>query len=572
MFTEKDTDVDRSSPGHLNALLPPVLIAGAGTAIGLAIARGVRDAGVPIVGASLIPSAPTCRSRLWHSVLQVSAPTTEAWLATLDAAYARYGPMALFPADDIVVRIVAEHADELTTQFDFVLPDLPTVDRLLDKSVFHEWAVANDFPVPHTVIVDNPGELRAALREMTFPVVFKPVERTPQWQDFSRYGTAYRLDTPDDFERLPFAPFDAADRFVVQEWIPGRDSDVYFCLTYRNRNGEELAAQVGRKITQWRVDTGSTALAVTHQDAELHKLTRRLLDTAGHVGFGSLEVRRSTRDGRMLITEPTVGRADLQTALAAAAGVNLVDVAYRDACRLPAPPGRPSREAIWIHETAFPRSVLVAARRRRLDTRTLLATLRTRRAPTGAFLSDRDLLPLVLETFKVVNKTLGGAALSTGRRPPKPPVITRRGGPSWLSWPARFLSATRTHPVELERSSAGWAQTEGVGHRGFLRTCMRLLRNERTTTPAAGNCGTPPAGLHDRHLQPGANGDGDHDGRPTPLLAQSAIDRLQSAPWNSSSEVTATGNGETHPRETPQQRRPERTCSADRRGLDGRER
>jgi predicted ATP-grasp superfamily ATP-dependent carboligase len=414
--------------------------------------------------------------------------------------------MVLFPADDTVVRIVAEHAGELATQFHFVLPDLPTVDRLLDKSVFHEWALANDFPVPHTAIVHNPGQLRAALDEMAFPVVFKPVERTPQWQDFSKYGTAYRFETADDFERLPFAPFDAADRFVVQEWIPGRDSDVYFCLTYRNQNGEELAAQGGRKITQWRVDTGSTALAVTHQDAELHKLTRRLFDTAGHVGFGSLEVRRSTRDGRMLITEPTVGRPDLQTALAAAAGVNLVEMAYRDALRLPAPPSRPSREAIWIHETAFPRSVLVAARRRRLDGHTLLAALRTRRTPTGAFFSDRDPLPLVLETAKVANKILR-AALIIRWRPPKPPLITRRGGLTWLSWHARLLSATRTHPV-------GWAQTNDVDPQYR---------------------GTALAGFDDHHLQPGTNGDGDHDGQPTPPLA------------NSSLKVTATGNGTNLP-------------------------
>jgi D-aspartate ligase len=404
LFTENGTGADRRTPGYLDALLPPVLIAGAGTAIGLGIARGLRDTGVPIVGASLSPRAPTCRSNLWHSVLEVSAPTTEAWLTTLHTAYSRYGRMVLFPAEDPVVRIVAEHASELAMQFDFVLPDLPIVDRLLDKSVFHEWALANDFPVPHTAIVDNVDELRAALSEMVFPVVFKPFERTPHWQDFSKRGTCYRFDTAEDLDRLPFAPFDAADRFVVQEWIPGRDSDVYFCLTYRNRNGEELAAQGGRKITQWRVDTGSTALAVTHDDPELHKLTRWLLDTAGHVGFGSLEVRRSTRDGRMLITEPTVGRPDLQTALAAAAGVNLVDIAYRDALTLPAPPNRPHREAIWIHETAFPRSVLVAARRRRLDGHTLLAALRTRRAPTGAFYSDRDPLPLLLETAKILKK------------------------------------------------------------------------------------------------------------------------------------------------------------------------
>ncbi|MGH3897129.1 MAG: hypothetical protein ACRDTA_02530, partial [Pseudonocardiaceae bacterium] len=108
----------------------------------------------------------------------------------------------------------------------------------------------------------------------------------------------------------------------------------------------------------------------------------------------------------------------------------------------------------------FPRSVLVAARRRRLDGRTLLAALRTRRAPTGAFFSDRDPLPLVLETAKIANKIF--RALITGRRLPKPPLITRRGGSTWLSRFARFFSATRTHPVKLERSSAGWAQAESV--------------------------------------------------------------------------------------------------------------
>ncbi|MDQ4020620.1 MAG: hypothetical protein M3257_03085, partial [Actinomycetota bacterium] len=90
-----------------------------------------------------------------------------------------------------------------------------------------------------------------------------------------------------------------------------------------------------------------------------------------------------------------------------------------------------------------------------------LAALRTRRAPTGAFFSDRDPLPLLLETAKVADKILR-PALIIGRKLPKPPLSTRRGGSTWLSWPARFFSATRTHPVELERSSAGWTQTEGV--------------------------------------------------------------------------------------------------------------
>jgi hypothetical protein len=133
--------------------------------------------------------------------------------------------------------------------------------------------------------------------------------------------------------------------------------------------------------------------------------------------------------------------------------------------------------------------VLVAARRRRLDSRTLLAALRIRRAPTGAFYSDRDPLPLLLEMTKVANKIFQ-TTLITGRRASKPPLITRPAGSTWLSWPARFLRA---------------------------------------------------------------NADGHHDGRPTSLLAQPAIDRLQSTPPNSSSKMTATGNGKTYPRQLPRQ-------------------
>jgi hypothetical protein len=47
--------------------------------------------------------------------------------------------------------------------------------------------------------------------------------------------------------------------------------------------------------------------------------------------------------------------------------------------------------------------------------------LRTRRAPTGAFFSDRDPLPLILETAKVANKILR-AALITAQKPRKRPL------------------------------------------------------------------------------------------------------------------------------------------------------
>jgi D-aspartate ligase len=197
--------------------LRPVLVAGAGTATGLAVARGLRGARVPVVGASVNVATPACRSRLWHSVLGVAAPTARAWLATLDAAHARYGRMVLFCADDPAVRVVAAHRAELAERFDFVMPAESAVDRLLDKSAFHAWALAHDFPVPRTRIVSDPDQLRTAVGEMGCPVVLKPIEHTPRWSRVSGRDKAFRLEGADDLRRLRVDLFEAAERFVVQE-------------------------------------------------------------------------------------------------------------------------------------------------------------------------------------------------------------------------------------------------------------------------------------------------------------------------------------------------------------------
>jgi D-aspartate ligase len=402
MTVEKNQSIENTDDGSRL----PVLIAGAGSPIGLAVAGGLRDSGIPLVGATHDWTAPACRSKLWQSIITVRSQSEQGWLEALDAAHDRHGRMVLLAAEEYVVRIIAQHAGELESRFHFVSPNLPTVDRLLDKAIFHDWALTNGFPVPRTMIVRNADGLRAALRDIGFPVVFKPSVETPQWRIVSPRDKVYRFSTRADVERLSFDPFEAADHFVVQEWIPGRDSDVYFCLTYRDRHGVEVASQTGRKLAQWRVGTGNTALGVTHHNEELHKLTHRLFDAAGHVGFGSLEVRLSSQDGRMLITEPTAGRPNMQSALATAAGVNLFEAAYRDALGLTPAPSRPGREAIWIHETTVAASFMVAARRRSLDVRAILAALRTRRAPTGAFFSAGDPLPLLLEVLRQAGKVL----------------------------------------------------------------------------------------------------------------------------------------------------------------------
>jgi predicted ATP-grasp superfamily ATP-dependent carboligase len=384
-----------------------VLVAGADSPTGLGVARALHAEGPTIVGMTTDPSASPCRSALWREVLPAGDGSETDWLAAMRTAASRYGRMVLIPVADEVVDLVARHSSALAAHFDFVLPGAGVVQTLLDKTEFHDWAVRQGFPVPHTEIVTDEAELAAALDRITYPAVIKPFERTPRWQVVSPRHKAYRLDSPSDLDRIGFRLFDVAPRYVLQQWIPGRDSDVWFCLTYRDREGRTLGQQVGRKLVQWPVGTGCTALATTGEDEELHVLTQKLLDAAGHVGVGSLEVKRSSADGRFYITEPTVGRPNLQSNLATAAGVNLTLLQYRDACGLPTGPVPAPRRALWVHETSLPRAVAVSIARRCLDVRAIVAGVHGSTARTAAFSAPRDTRPLRTELARLARKAVG---------------------------------------------------------------------------------------------------------------------------------------------------------------------
>jgi len=292
---------------------------------------------------------------------------------------------------------LSRNREVLKNHYHFVLPDQPTLQKLADKSAFAEWAKANDFPVPVTRVVTSPAELRMVLNDLTFPVVLKPFMRDQRWYKYSGRNKAYRLNSSEHIRNIPFPLFDASDRYVIQEWIEGGDSDVHFCLLYRDRTGRELGYQTGRKHLQWPVETGSTAICATTDDQALHRLTQKLFDCAGLVGLASLEVKRDRRNGKYYITEPTVGRHDLQSNVATAAGVNLALLAYRDACGvLDHAEASHGRNAIWLNESSVPPALISAALSLRLNLVELSRALLRCRTVMFAYRESGDLRPLIL--------------------------------------------------------------------------------------------------------------------------------------------------------------------------------
>ncbi len=319
--------------------LPPAVVAGININ-GLAVARVLGRAGVPVLGIAFGPPGEEARSRYFREVRESSK---EGWIDLLLERSGDLGPKAvLFPVTDLAVAQAAARREELAEKFLLPFPEGDVTARLLDKRGFHEEASRRGFPVPATFFVSSPEELEAALEEIPFPCIVKPVVKT---EGFLRSGTrkAHLAHHPDQ-ARAAYASFrEFEPRALLQEYIPGPDKEVWFCLLYMNRRGYASAAFTGRKLRQWPPLSGGTSACEPAAAPGLEETAVRFFREAGFHGLCSMEFKRDSARGKFFMVEPTVGRTDWQSAVADANGVPIPLVAYRELAGLSPPPIRRRR-------------------------------------------------------------------------------------------------------------------------------------------------------------------------------------------------------------------------------------
>lgn len=324
-----------------------VVITGADHPTGLGTARALAKQHCRIIGI-YCRETPCCKSKHWSRLVQLEEyGQIVDLLVSLGKESAEKS--VLFMTQDNVVKLVSDQRERLLPYYLFHLPDKNVVDAFLDKTSFHVWALEHGFNVPASHVCASHEELADCLDRIPFPVIIKPFEKTEKWEKLSPVHKILQLTKRSELEQIPFNLFEAAPRLLVQQWIPGGDSNVYFCLVYYDDHGKKVADFTGRKLFQWPPLCGSTAAAISEENEHVRQVTEQLFNQAGYQGLGSLEFKRSDADGQYYIIEPTVGRNDLQSNIALAGGVNLTAFALAGAVGSRFPEAR-KKKAAWINE------------------------------------------------------------------------------------------------------------------------------------------------------------------------------------------------------------------------------
>jgi predicted ATP-grasp superfamily ATP-dependent carboligase len=382
---------------------------------GLGVTRALGRHGVPVIGIRQESDGPELKSRYLREVWRPPEGGGDALVRFL-LAKAHEGPglrPVLLPITDESVEAIAARHGELSRHYRIGMGEPAAVLDLLGKEGIERVAREHGVQVPQTFVVDEPGAISPVAAAIRYPCILKPQHKTPE---FTAAGgkKAYRLDTPEEL-LATYASFSAVEpRVIVQQYVPGGDEEVHFCLAAIAQDGRVLATFTGRKLRQWPPHCGGTAACEPADAPEIAEVTERFLVAAGMRGICGVEFKRDPRDGAFYMIEPTVGRPDWQNGVADANGVPLPYLVYRDLAGLPVPPVRPRRwRTRWVYLNSDRRSADYYRRRGELGRLRWLWSIRP--PVRGAFLALDDPAPYLDILRSAVRRAWNKLARLVGR-------------------------------------------------------------------------------------------------------------------------------------------------------------
>ena len=183
--------------------------------------------------------------------------------ALLRLARTQPQPPLLFPQTDVTLLVASRHRDRLAEGFRFALADAELVEGLVDKGRFQALAAEHRLPVPAAQrLRPAPGGPPPAL-EVPFPLVIKPLTRTPGWTALAGSSKALHVHDRGEYAAAWPALSELSTELLAQQLIAGPESRIESFHVYVDASGAIAGSFTGRKIRTFPVDYGhSTAVEV----------------------------------------------------------------------------------------------------------------------------------------------------------------------------------------------------------------------------------------------------------------------------------------------------------------------
>lgn len=271
--------------------------------------------------------------RAWRHLPDPERNPAEAFAALREFAGRSPAKPVLIYADDAMLALLRARRREFEEMFLFLAPPDPVLDSCTDKRAFALRARDLGLPIPKSGFGDD-QDIRLFARRNGFPVILKPEGhigwRRSEAVALTGGGRSKVLTarSSEELERVLPAMRRFSPNFIVQEFVPGGENQIFSYHAFVGREGDPIASFVGRKIRTDPSVGGESSYIEMVRDDEIRRLGEDAVRRFGIVGPVKIDVKRHPETGKDLILEINL-RFSLWHHLGAANGVNLPLTAYR---------------------------------------------------------------------------------------------------------------------------------------------------------------------------------------------------------------------------------------------------
>ncbi len=228
--------------------------------------------------------------------------------------------------------------DDLRARFPACVSSFDVNKRFVEKRGFEELLREAGVPHPRSAPVNSADDVSRLVGEWGGSVFLKPSNSQLFHRRFGE--KAIRVNSVDEaVSRFTDAHAQGFD-FILQEYIPGTSANHHFVDGFVNRDHDVVTFFARQRIRMHPSDFGNSSYVVSEELDKVEPATealKNLFKTARYRGIFSAEFKQDERDGAFKIIEVNC-RPWWYVEFAALCGVDVVEMAYRDALGLAVTP------------------------------------------------------------------------------------------------------------------------------------------------------------------------------------------------------------------------------------------
>lgn len=198
--------------------------------------------------------------------------------------------------------------------------------RLSIKESFYQVCTEHGFAFPQTTTCTAENYQGIQL-PFDFPVIIKPSNSVAYWNaKFPHKKKVFVAQDRQEFDAILAAIYGSSyqDHLILQEYIPGDDSQMRVMNAYCGRDGKVKLMALGHALLEEHSPEGigSYAAIIPTVDEALNARMKGFLEGIGYVGFANFDMKLDPRDGTYKLFEMNL-RQGRSSFFVTAAGGNL---------------------------------------------------------------------------------------------------------------------------------------------------------------------------------------------------------------------------------------------------------